>query len=363
MIAFIMCLSAFDVLVLLLVLYMSRQNKGIHAKRKSAITLTIILTVLVIIADALASLFDSLPASYAIPNTIVNVIGFTVTPFIPLVLAHVISPRVRRKMDIAWSIPALLNALLVLLSPSFGFIFTVSASNVYARGSFYLVYIVSYVVGILRYFFSTVSFQATTYIKAPTLFFLFGLVIIGTTVQLIDPAIHLSWTCVSFAIVICYSFICEYNTQLDSLTALFNRRVYDQTLESLGHASGIVIFFDIDRFKQVNDNDGHAYGDYCLNEIGQALRTTFTGLGLGYRIGGDEFCIICTNAMEEDTGSAITSFDDALARLRKEDPHFPTVSYGSALFNKSTVPLENALILADQAMYAMKQEKRKRPSA
>lgn len=79
----------------------------------------------------------------------------------------------------------------------------------------------------------------------------------------------------------------------DSLTELLNRRSFDdelnKVLEQSNRKSEYIIFFDIDYFKEINDTQGHHYGDEVLQEMADALKKVFIYPNIVARWGGDEF--------------------------------------------------------------------------
>jgi diguanylate cyclase (GGDEF)-like protein/PAS domain S-box-containing protein len=84
----------------------------------------------------------------------------------------------------------------------------------------------------------------------------------------------------------------------DALTALPNRYLYQERLgkaiaeaERRGHQVG-VLFFDLDRFKQINDTLGHTVGDQLLKEVSQRLQDRLRSDDTIARVGGDEFTIL-----------------------------------------------------------------------
>ncbi len=88
----------------------------------------------------------------------------------------------------------------------------------------------------------------------------------------------------------------------DSLTGLGNRRYFDEQLKRAMHNAnrhhslvGLVLG-DLDKFKAINDNYGHATGDLVLKEFANVLRTCIRDSDSLFRFGGDEFAIIVENA-------------------------------------------------------------------
>jgi diguanylate cyclase (GGDEF)-like protein len=86
--------------------------------------------------------------------------------------------------------------------------------------------------------------------------------------------------------------------RVDPLTALGNRRAFDETLtRALSGARSsdrpfTILVADLARFKAVNDRFGHLEGDRCLREVGDALRATVRGPDACFRWGGDEFALV-----------------------------------------------------------------------
>ena len=84
----------------------------------------------------------------------------------------------------------------------------------------------------------------------------------------------------------------------DALTGLANRRLLDELLTaalartSRSETCLVVSYFDLDGFKAINDDYGHAVGDAVLVEVGRRLRATVRDADIIARIGGDEFVVV-----------------------------------------------------------------------
>ena len=132
----------------------------------------------------------------------------------------------------------------------------------------------------------------------------------------------------------------------DLLTGLPNRRMLDRALGRLS-ANDTVIMLDLDHFKQVNDNFGHAVGDEVLRVFGAVLRGTVRGRDTVGRFGGEEFLIVLA------PGANAEAF---LQRLRAEwlteRPLPVTFSAGIVL---SAGDPDETVSLADQALYQAKE--------
>lgn len=131
----------------------------------------------------------------------------------------------------------------------------------------------------------------------------------------------------------------------DLLTGLLNRRMIDRALGRLS-ADDTVIMLDLDNFKEVNDNFGHAAGDEVLRVFGSVLSSTVRGRDIVGRFGGDEFLILIAPPEGADL---------FLRRLRAEwlpERPFP-VTFSAGIATSAGDPGETVR-LADQALYQAK---------
>jgi len=93
--------------------------------------------------------------------------------------------------------------------------------------------------------------------------------------------------------------------KIDGLSGLFNRRYFMeladaevQRCQRYGRPLSVMMF-DIDHFKQVNDNYGHEAGDRVIVKISQISKGTIRNTDLAGRIGGEEFCVILPETDEK----------------------------------------------------------------
>lgn len=84
----------------------------------------------------------------------------------------------------------------------------------------------------------------------------------------------------------------RYLAEFDVMTDLANRGRFQSRLAQSTPAIGALLLIDLDGFKAINDNFGHAAGDECLKETALRLKTVGIGADLVARIGGDEFAVL-----------------------------------------------------------------------
>ncbi|MFL5294631.1 MAG: diguanylate cyclase [Myxococcales bacterium] len=158
-------------------------------------------------------------------------------------------------------------------------------------------------------------------------------------------------------------------TVLDDHTGLFNSRHLRRTLEQeivrairFGHPVSLV-FFDLDRFKQVNDTHGHQAGSRVLAEVGQLLLKTLRSTDVPVRYGGDEFVLMLPETSKDQAIEAANRIRATIAENRfLADADFGpvriTASMGVAAFPDDAQTPESLLARADEAMYLVKQGRR-----
>jgi len=155
-------------------------------------------------------------------------------------------------------------------------------------------------------------------------------------------------------------------SQTDALTGLFNRRAFFDELSrrfsrmSREDRSAALIYLDLDNFKVVNDRFGHHRGDEALLAVRGILKQHTRPADLLARLGGDEFAIWLEGADEQAAVRRCQQIIEAgvgLAHLTGS-PEVPlTMSLGLAIHEPNNPEnLQQLLVRADQAMYAVKRD-------
>jgi len=157
----------------------------------------------------------------------------------------------------------------------------------------------------------------------------------------------------------------EISTRIvtDHLTGLYNRAAMTEQIaiavSSAGRSGGslALLYVDLDGFKEVNDNYGHALGDAALQEAAARMRSVLRKHEAAGRIGGDEFALLVTSFADEQQLAQIAK--RVLAALRS--PIGPktartrlTASIGIAIYPQHGKTPEELMEHADRAMYQAK---------
>jgi len=163
-----------------------------------------------------------------------------------------------------------------------------------------------------------------------------------------------TWLCVTLLSVLYFIYCSEMWNQRDALTGLLNQNSYLNRTAEMRRSGEVLVVFDVDDFKQVNDRYGHVKGDICLAEIAACIKKAYARHGYCYRTGGDEFCVLLRDGDWEH--ACARDFVRRLDERRKELDFLPTVSFGSA-----EISSENVVTVKDRAdhnMYRYKKERK-----
>lgn len=159
------------------------------------------------------------------------------------------------------------------------------------------------------------------------------------------------------------------HANFDMLTDLPNRRMFhDRLRQELLRAqrSGlilVVLFLDLDHFKEVNDTLGHDVGDLLLTQVAQRMVACVRETDTVARLGGDEFTLILTDITDPDSVARIAQdLIDSLSRPFEIGVEVARISasIGIATYPSDATEATDLIHKADQAMYAAKAAGRSR---
>jgi len=153
----------------------------------------------------------------------------------------------------------------------------------------------------------------------------------------------------------------------DGLTGLYNRRAWEELLDEeykrlqRSGRDSVLVMFDIDHFKRVNDGYGHQAGDEVIRRVSQVLQKVKRATDIAGRYGGEEFCVLLLDT-DRDGGRYFAE------RLRREvekqcveygiEEIRVTISLGVAEFKKGVATYTEWLEQSDKALYVSKESGR-----
>lgn len=144
----------------------------------------------------------------------------------------------------------------------------------------------------------------------------------------------------------------------DSLTQVFNRRAFEELNREMSPApSGYVLYMvDIDRFKAINDEYGHLFGDEILRQTAHKLCTALSIPARIFRYGGDEFCVVVSSMQPEEVAPVAHQLCESVRTIDCKGTNL-TISVGASSVSgirQGRKSFKELLAQADHALYIAK---------
>lgn len=268
----------------------------------------------------------------------------------PLLLAMIIFALVKKQNWFIF-IPALILTILNFVSIPTGIIFLIDETNSLVRTpvSGFLPYIASGLYGAFLIYLLIVR-SNKRFIEIISIVFMALSIGSGLVLPFIFGSDYSSMFCVTMAISLFayYELTVLQLTKKDSLTELLNRHAYYSDLKSYDDEITAVISIDMNGLKRINDNYGHAAGDEALTTLALCFSRSLKRRQYGYRVGGDEFMILCRKNSEEE----VVALVDRIRKYVGETKYSCSVGYSYRSNKEKTV--DDLVKESDVMMYQEK---------
>lgn len=253
----------------------------------------------------------------------------------------------------------LISIVLLVINIFYPLVFSVSDGR-YQRGFAYIIFLIFaafYILDSLYLYVKRVKKNGSLKLF-PVHIFLIP-VILGVVIQAFFVEIAITWTSIAISVAGIMTALKNEIIFTDYLTGLYNR-VYLEFLHKRAcnkkdcWVSGIMI--DLNGFKKINDNYGHAEGDLALCIVADLLRKSFSEYGVVTRYAGDEFVIMLNTTDDQLIQKIIKSAKkNFVTENEKNDkPYQLSASMGYAITNLSNETIDDFMNRIDEQMYQNK---------
>lgn len=250
----------------------------------------------------------------------------------------------------------LISIVLLVINIFYPLVFSVSDGR-YQRGFAYIIFLIFaafYILDSLYLYVKRVKKNGSLKLF-PVHIFLIP-VILGVVIQAFFVEISITWTSIAISVAGIMAALKNEIIFTDCLTGLYNR-MYLEFLHKRAcnkkdcWVSGIMI--DLNGFKQINDNYGHAEGDLALCIVADLLRKSFSEYGVVTRYAGDEFVIMLNTTDDQLIQKIIKSAKkNFVTENEKNDkPYQLSASMGYAITNLSNETIDDFMNRIDEQMY------------
>jgi diguanylate cyclase (GGDEF)-like protein len=175
--------------------------------------------------------------------------------------------------------------------------------------------------------------------------------------QILFSDLVLIWSSVSLSLLLYYIFLRELQFKYDVQTGIKNRSAFEKEMEQYlkGDKNAAIVVVDLNNLKLTNDKYGHKAGDEIIFHAAKIIQESFMGIGQAFRIGGDEFCVICKEIPRELVDSALSNLNDLLITINQKRNINIVFAYGYAFYTKNeSENIYATFKQADKAMYTHK---------
>ena len=338
-------------------------NAIVRYKQHARISLYTILLMANTLLIAIVVLLNNYCKSqnYVLAATIFTVLGYCLRPicifFIIMMTGRVSS---KGKYFFLYYLPLIINALVYV----FAFIPATKAAVVYYTPSEeglnfhggiarYSSHIISGLYLLFLLYFSFTQINSKHIGHGVTILSCSLFVVLAVVIEsFFNPKgdIELLNNTIAVSALVYYLYLYIERIQIDTLTGLFNRETYYHDVEKMDRSITGVIQFDMNGLKYINDNYGHLEGDRALSTIASVISKAAKRNMYVYRLGGDEYIILCHNGTEEDIIETVTRFKELIS---KTEYH---CSYGYSYRSKNKeVTVTDLLKEAEKKMYEDKE--------
>ena len=284
---------------------------------------------------------------FSVFRPILSAVNYSLITFLIVNIIMIVYPEQKKLVYI----PAVMNAILCITSLKTGIVFSFTTDNHFQRGPLgYLTYIVDalYLVYLFFRLFNSKKIHREDY---PFMMFLVITSIMCLAMPLFMEEVAAHWYNITIGIIVTlyYIYLLQQNTKRDSLTNLLNRQSYYSDAEKYNNEITGFVTMDMDGLKEINDNKGHVAGDIAIKTLADCFWRARDKKQRIYRIGGDEFVILCMGASTDMVLQLVSRIKQEISETEY------SCSIGYAMKKRSD-SLDDIYKIADQMMY---EEKRK----
>ena len=369
-----MGINLYFLLICILILIHEFRGSGRRILQDRLFKAILQLNIILIVLDSFGWIANSnLGSTIRLINFFTTTLNFLLAP-LPILLwciyaDYQIFQNIKRlhKLIYLGSIPMVINALSVILSPFHGFVFYFDTKNIYHRGPFFMIFTITCYMYI---FYSLVIVilsknKIEKYKFLPMLLFPIP-TIVGGILQNIFVGLPTVWAGSTISILILFFNIQSSRLNTDYVTGLYNRRQLDSYLNAKINNSNLGTLFagimiDMDKFKLINDTYGHQVGDEALVTLSKLLKKCFAKNDFIARYAGDEFVIVLDIKKPTDLNASIERLNNILKSYnsKSKKPYKLSLSLGHAIYdNKSSMSEEHFIKHLDSLMYKEKHNKK-----
>ena len=334
-------------LILILVAFAIMLKITVFLERKTVLRMYVLIALVFLLSIVVfVEFYLSQRGTLPMLRTVLIAIRYSSTP---IIISYILYTLVRRAR---WYVltPAWILAVLNIISIFTGIVFYLDSNGELVRGALgYLPYIA---VGIYSFFlvFILIRQSNKTASEIIPIIFLAAAFASGLVLPFVMKEEYSKVFCptIAIALFVYYVFLILQLTKKDALTGLLNRQAYYAEIHHNPKDITSFISVDMNGLKAINDNEGHLAGDEAIKTLAQCFTSATSSKQSVFRIGGDEFVIVCRKTSEEELSQVVQALKKNVAQTKY------SCSVGYCYDVSSTRDFEEMVKRSDEMMYEEK---------
>ena len=336
------------ILVLILGAFLIVLSTAVFLNKKSTFRMFILILLVFVLSIVVFAEFYITPSTdNALARKILMSIRYSATPFIVALVIYALIKQLKAFIFI----PASVLLIIDIVSIFTGIVFDIGSNGLLVRGPLW----------IFPYLFAGLYMAFLVYIlirrsnkramEIIPIVFLSLALLSGLVFPFVFGAAFSQIFCsiIAVALFIYYVFSILQLSRKDPLTGLLNRQAYYAEMDHNGKDVTAIISIDMNGLKEINDKQGHAEGDKALVTLGICFLKECKPKQTAYRIGGDEFLIVCLKTQLEEVKDLVERISKGIEKTN----YNCAIGYSYNEDGKKTV--NQLLKESDEAMYSMKE--------
>ena len=334
-------------LILILLAFVISLITTVFLRKKTIIRMYILIAVIFVLSIIVfLEFYFAGKAEYRTARTVLMSIRYSATPFIIALIIYALVKRMR------WFIflPAVAVLILNIVSIFTGIVSSIDANDTLVRGPLWTIPYIAVGLYSAALIYLLIRRSNKRLIEIVPIIFLAFSLGSGLVLPFVFREAYASIFCVTIAIALFayYEFSVLSLTKKDSLTGLLNRHAYYADISNDPKSITALISIDMNGLKEINDNVGHAAGDEALITLALCFMRPLKNRQSGYRVGGDEFIIVCRKTPEED----VLQLVEKIKKYVSETKYTCSICY--AINPDGSKPTAELLKGSDEMMYSEK---------
>jgi len=334
-------------------------NKRINKVTMLTVCIILVYAILVNIEAILGQKYYAYTETSIYIRILLSVICYICRPTFLLLILYTAIGYVSKKKSVLLWIPIIFIALIYstaffLRTEDTALVFAIDAENVWHPGPFgFILYVVAGLYALLLLHYTYQKFKNQNFEEGIIVAIELVAALVGAAIESTQDQSLMLPNVLIICVLFYYLYMLIEHTKRDQLTGLLNRQSYFADIERFKRQITAIISLDMNDLKIINDTKGHSEGDIALLQVSEQFsKSLIKGTKL-YRVGGDEFEIMCVSIPEY---KVVELIDTIRTNVNVNTDYTVAIGYSYIKLDEKRQPVQSLMVEADAKMYKNKSD-------